>query len=341
MSHHIRFRLKYREDLFRSIMINVFLKAIFLTFIFLVAGKMNAQTVQISGKIHTNTTWAQELFVSRIPSLYDLYLCSEDIIIASSLLDKDGNWNTEIPASQDGYIIRIHMRKKGSPPASLIIGGPDENHFFLGVDGNDIKVEEEEWPLISFSANDPLNQMLREIKSIRDQWTNKILKVNEEKEKFRLKTLASDALIEYADTTSTVLAAIYAAHLADEGFNQSKVQESLTRIKARLTDHPYLQVYPLIEPSFYRSSAYHWLLIILGAIGFILVVRFLIDQLRKRKLASLSKRESEVFNLIRSGKTNKEIASDLNVEISTVKSHVNSIYSKLGIKSRKATRKFV
>ena len=59
-----------------------------------------------------------------------------------------------------------------------------------------------------------------------------------------------------------------------------------------------------------------------------------------RKVNNLSQRESEVFRLVRSGKSNKEIAGELNVELSTVKSHINSIYSKLGIKSRKATRKF-
>ncbi|NNF36866.1 MAG: response regulator transcription factor [Saprospiraceae bacterium] len=68
--------------------------------------------------------------------------------------------------------------------------------------------------------------------------------------------------------------------------------------------------------------------------------KYLLRIFDRRKLLRLLKRESEVFNLIRTGKTNKEIASQLNVEISTVKSHVNSIYNKLGIKSRKATRKY-
>jgi DNA-binding NarL/FixJ family response regulator len=35
------------------------------------------------------------------------------------------------------------------------------------------------------------------------------------------------------------------------------------------------------------------------------------------------------------GKSNKEISDELNIGLSTVKSHVNRIYSKLEIKSRK------
>lgn len=55
-------------------------------------------------------------------------------------------------------------------------------------------------------------------------------------------------------------------------------------------------------------------------------------------LEVLSAKELEVFNLIAEGKSNKEIAQVLFIEPSTVKSHVNKIYQKLGIKSRKEVR---
>jgi DNA-binding CsgD family transcriptional regulator len=48
----------------------------------------------------------------------------------------------------------------------------------------------------------------------------------------------------------------------------------------------------------------------------------------------LTAREKEVINLIAKGKGNKEIASVLNIEEKTVKNYINSIYSKLQIKSR-------
>jgi len=43
----------------------------------------------------------------------------------------------------------------------------------------------------------------------------------------------------------------------------------------------------------------------------------------------------KIFVLLRQGKSNKEIAQECSVSVSTVKSHVNSIYSKLDIRSRK------
>jgi ATP/maltotriose-dependent transcriptional regulator MalT len=48
----------------------------------------------------------------------------------------------------------------------------------------------------------------------------------------------------------------------------------------------------------------------------------------------LSRRESEVLRLISSGRTNKEIAGDLFIEVGTVKTHANSIYRKLGARHR-------
>ena len=49
---------------------------------------------------------------------------------------------------------------------------------------------------------------------------------------------------------------------------------------------------------------------------------------------SLSERELEVLRLIASGHTNQEIADQLFVALSTVKTHINNIYSKLGVTRR-------
>lgn len=59
---------------------------------------------------------------------------------------------------------------------------------------------------------------------------------------------------------------------------------------------------------------------------------------RKRKKSHdvnpLTEQEQNIVNLITSGKTNVKIAEELFISISTVKTHVNNIYRKLGISSR-------
>jgi len=51
-------------------------------------------------------------------------------------------------------------------------------------------------------------------------------------------------------------------------------------------------------------------------------------------LNQLSPREKLIYNGIKNGKTNKEIASELFISLSTVKTHINNIYKKLDITSR-------
>ena len=56
---------------------------------------------------------------------------------------------------------------------------------------------------------------------------------------------------------------------------------------------------------------------------------------RRSENVALSKQETLVRNLILQGKSNKEIANELYVSLSTVKSHITSIYSKLNVSGRR------
>ncbi|MDC3389061.1 response regulator transcription factor, partial [bacterium] len=52
------------------------------------------------------------------------------------------------------------------------------------------------------------------------------------------------------------------------------------------------------------------------------------------KAKILSKRQEEVFNLIKIGKSNQSIATELNLTIPTIKMHVSAIFKKLDVKNR-------
>lgn len=52
----------------------------------------------------------------------------------------------------------------------------------------------------------------------------------------------------------------------------------------------------------------------------------------------LTTREAEVLGLLQRGRANSQIASDLHVSVETVRTHVRSIYRKLGVHSRAALR---
>jgi DNA-binding CsgD family transcriptional regulator len=55
----------------------------------------------------------------------------------------------------------------------------------------------------------------------------------------------------------------------------------------------------------------------------------------QHRLNQLSFKEKEVLNHILAGKSNKEICATLFIEHSTLKSHINHIYKKLEVNSRK------
>ncbi|NVJ86551.1 MAG: response regulator transcription factor [Algoriphagus sp.] len=55
------------------------------------------------------------------------------------------------------------------------------------------------------------------------------------------------------------------------------------------------------------------------------------DSFRERY--KLSRREVEIIQLIKDGKTSKEIASQLTLSVGTIESHRKNIFSKLGVKS--------
>lgn len=77
---------------------------------------------------------------------------------------------------------------------------------------------------------------------------------------------------------------------------------------------------------------------------FLLVISFGLFLIKHRtdsigsKLADrpqeLTIREKEILHLVNSGMLNKEIAHELSISTSTVKSHVNNIFKKLNVKKR-------
>ncbi len=87
------------------------------------------------------------------------------------------------------------------------------------------------------------------------------------------------------------------------------------------------------------KNSWQWFLII----GLILSIFINIFQFLKRRKAentpnflnkNLTLQEQKVLDLILQDKTNKEIASDMFVSISTVKTHINNLYKKLEVSSR-------
>ncbi len=80
-----------------------------------------------------------------------------------------------------------------------------------------------------------------------------------------------------------------------------------------------------------------WLNIVLIAscLGLMYAVMRLKKVVRKSAPPELSRQEVTVRNLILQGKSNKEIANELFISLSTVKSHITNLYAKLNVANRR------
>lgn len=88
-----------------------------------------------------------------------------------------------------------------------------------------------------------------------------------------------------------------------------------------------------------RANGKYQTSLILNLVGLVTIGGLTFGYIKNKKVQSsisdLSKQEKKVNDLILEGKTNKEIAGELFISISTVKTHTTNIYSKLGVKNRK------
>jgi len=96
-----------------------------------------------------------------------------------------------------------------------------------------------------------------------------------------------------------------------------------------------------------KSSGLNWKWILGGLLALSLLLNlYLLAQQKFRQknrkdnsLGKLTTQEQKIVNEILKDKTNKEIASDLFISLSTVKTHINNLYKKLNVSSREEIKK--
>lgn len=266
----------------------------------------------IEGRLVLDTSkWAPVAYLSLIPDFGELNTISYENIIDRTPIGPDGEFRfpTGLLSSED-RLYRIHLSKKGDPAASLIIGGREQNHFFLIANQkagiqissgagrnlfNHLKIE-------GYAPNTSLLE-ISQIASLLDTLDYFGSSMNRE----FIREAVADKLKSYADTCSHQLVAQYALYKSGKEADRNR----------------------------------NWW------IGALLIAVFSLSSLalsrirrkrpveKKNSLSDLTVQERKIFALLQEGKSNKEIADDCAISVSTVKSHVNNIYSKLQVSSRK------
>jgi DNA-binding CsgD family transcriptional regulator len=299
----------------------------------------------ITGQIKIDTAiWAPVVYLSLIPDFDELNTMSNEMIIEKSSIDKSGKFHFDTKyLPEEDNLFRIHISKKNDPPASLIIGGKDENHFFL-IANNRSSIYIRDTSNSNFIRGiiiegyypDRLLRQIDETASYLDttSFTGSPLKIE------LIKNAISEKLRSYADTCSNPLAGLYALYKSKFGknypVNQQYYNNFLTKWKKERSSY-FIEFRKKIPKSDDHGAGFPYLIsVIFLIIGFFAcLIYFKFSKKDQNPLRDLSVQERKIFAMIMEGKSNKEISDILTIGLSTVKSHINNIYSKLGISSRK------
>jgi len=293
---------------------------LFLWLLLLIPVYGHSQQTRLSGKVSLDPGWARKFYICRMPGFDYMFAASRALIITEGDIDSTGNFSAAFPATKDESLYRLHFIRKGDPAATLIIGNRDVNHvFFIAKQADHINFQKDAGRPIrqagvsGSKANDELNDLI----GLEDK-----------------DTTSNSTLIAAAGRSTSQLVGLLAISRTDKLNDAQK--EKVRDMLAHYDQHNAYGAHIFQE---YRDTNY-WKLYLAG--GILLLIALSLYGYRSYKQRAISKiwrelsqREMDIVGLILSGKSNKEVALALSIELSTVKTHVNNIYAKLRVNSRK------
>jgi len=317
-----------------------------------------SEAASLKGKIRLDDSWEPVIYLSLINSFDDLNTASYDFLINAAEIDSTGYFQMDgLQIPESNRIYRLHVCKKGDPVSTIIIGGKDENfiHFIMnGTSEITLNSPEEilgiqQSKVFGNPANKGLDYLIALQKELQ---TPPDLPSKQKRELVRQQIIAEFKKI--ADTSSFAIIRLMAMHLIIESSSEPDLdfmEKTLHTLTVSDSSNPYLKAvsneldYLNFQSSKKEVTIPLWLKWLLMVILSLLVLIGIWLWFRKKtrggsdqkieRINSLSIQEKKVFELLKTGATNKEISRALNIEVSTVKSHVHKIYSRLGVKSRK------
>lgn len=294
----------------------------------------------ITGNLYLDNSWNAEIYLSYIPSYEGMYNMSNDMIVAKTSIDSLGYFefdtNLLLPEKK---LYRLHIIKKGDSPASLIIGGRNENHLFLIANRFSKITVSSHFSYPPFKnvkfKNSIENTSFQQISTILFKADSSYSESSAAKRMMIEEKLEKD-LLRVADSSKFALVSLYAMYESNFKTNYTLNPTFYNTYFKKWNNNTYLK--PLKDQLHIKTDNHFFLSSIIGFILIIIVLLFFYWKKtlsQSKNLTKLSVQERKIFELLRNGSTNQEISNQCLISISTVKSHVSNIYSKLKVNSRK------
>jgi DNA-binding CsgD family transcriptional regulator len=327
---------------------------------------------QITGSVNLSSDWQRQIFLSTINKIDDYYKSDPSDIIQVGSINEDGSFilsGDNLPPDDRFYRLFLIKEENSEFDACMYNSGDDHNFIHLILNNN---------TLIHLQSDNNQNSPFANCKITGSQINNNLRSLSElilpsfyfHQIKFQSELQFSEQklnrdLFHFADTCQTPLVSLVA--LINTDMDQYFEEESeryeafADRLSNSLPNHDYTDNY-------FRKLKYHqgsneinsnlpwWVTSLIGILSFALIISFMrirslsqklenkkqdLASISKKQLPILTQQEEKILKLIGDGKSNKEIATELFIELSTVKTHINKLYTKLKIKNRNEARQKV
>lgn len=331
------------------------MRNIFVIFFLCIAWLIQSNAASIKGQLILDESWSPVIYISVIHSFDDLNTASYDFLRYKIIPDSTGHFEVKNLELEEGdRIYRLHVCKKGDPESSIIIGGKEENFIHFMMNENSQTTLLQDFPLQDLKnctiTGHASGHALSQIFELQKKLETPPSIPSENNREFIKKQVHSEFQL-IVDTSSNEVLRLLATHFINESFANRNHIKLMTELQKDLLASNYSGTYydsfaDRLEYLKFKEgdspailSPWVYYMILLLIIGIVTIIMLPKTKLFARKdidkLKLLSSQEKRVFNLLKKGKSNKEISSELHIEVSTVKSHLHKIYSRLGIKSRK------
>ena len=291
---------------------------------------LQAGSCLIRGEIPPDSAWSPVIYVCELASLSQWYLASDHLIIGEIPIDPQGHFSALIPVrSKRTEFLRLQMVRQDDPPSTLYVGNKLENYLVIPVrDGDTIDLHADRMPWKLSRVDAPVFPSFDRIKQYFDHLTIQDTSGKQ----------ISDQLITWWANGQDPAVGWYAAYRFQNLFPGQ--QEQIIQWAGRLPRHPYAFLPARPVWWHYALPGLFIFLLLAGSFWWWTTRRHDPQADQHRKLSSLTTQELRILKGIIAGKTNKELAAELFIEISTIKTHINRMYQKLEIKSRKEARQY-
>lgn len=284
----------------------------------------------------------------------------ENMFLKSTPVDSLGRFSFEgQELAQEIGFYKIHFVERGTPAVSIFTFPEAKNFCIFLLSNQDsiyVQVKSPVYKLgeLSLRSTIPENEDLLKAMEVLDQFYQDIEFAENDTHKKLFETKREEYVVEMtrnSDQGFTNLYGLYVGDLSIDTYFSSfqQVEEQINQTKYRHTFHASLEDY--IGVKIYKKVQQEnlWLKVIISLLVVLLAaLSFYVFKkapksinIQANPLEKLTRKESEIIQLLAGDLNNQEIADKLFVSKATVKSHINNIYRKIGVNSRSEVKAFL